>query len=135
MKRLAVLLLALFYFAAGAGFTLREHFCMGEPVGVELGHPAQASDNHRCSRCGMEKQSRNGCCKDEVKMLKCSPDQVLAEAPAVPSPLLAAVLTARLPLFEAPAALLSPAEEMASVHGPPSAQGPPRFLRLRRLLI
>ena len=135
MKRLLVLLLAVLYLAAGAGFTLREHYCMGERVGAELNHPAQAPGSHRCTHCGMEKKSQDGCCKDEVKILKCCPDQVVAEMPVLHALVLAAQLPSVEPLIASPAAFASVAENTAPAHGPPLAEGLPRYLRLRRLLI
>jgi hypothetical protein len=134
MKRLLVFVLAVLYLAAGAGFTLREHYCMGERVGAELSHPAQRADGHRCARCGMDKKANDGCCKDDVKILKCCPDQTVAEMPVLHAPVLLA-LAPVAPLIPASAAFREAAEEAAPVHGPPLSEGPPRYLRLRRLLI
>lgn len=50
-----------------------------------------AADNDSCEKCGMNTQKSNGCCRDEVKVLKLQQDQVSAKAaifqfaiPAVP---------------------------------------------------
>ncbi len=137
MKRVFTALLAMLYLIAGAGFTLRQHYCMGEHVGTELAHPADASGSHRCGRCGMEKKSGdNGCCKDQFKTVKSAADHntvaelhfnapdftaLLPEAPAIPA--VPEYLPAGVPFPAAPA------------HGPPDGSGPPRFLRLRCIRI
>lgn len=37
------------------------------------------TSNDECSRCGMHIEDSNGCCKDDVKMLKMQIDQALAK--------------------------------------------------------
>lgn len=136
MKRLLISLLALLYLAAGAGFTLRDHYCMGERIGSVIEHPAHHDDSHRCDRCGMvKKTSDNGCCKDEVKVLKTSPDQMMAKALVMQAPVLVATLPS-LPALPQPAATVLPAAlPAAPAHGPPLASGVPIFLRVRNLRI
>jgi hypothetical protein len=46
MKRLLVVILSLVYLAASSGFTLRQHYCMGELIGTAIDHPAKSSDTH-----------------------------------------------------------------------------------------
>jgi len=133
MRRVLVSLLAILYLAAGAGFTLREHYCMGQMIGTSIEHPAHQSDTHRCDRCGMEKKSNKGCCKDKVKTLKASPDQTLTKAfnPQPPvfdmEPPHAYSYIADAPVF---AMNTHPA---APKHGPPLASGVPLYLRVRSL--
>lgn len=140
MKRLLVSLLAILYLAAGAGFTLREHYCMGQKIGAvvehnALRHPAHHADAHRCDRCGMEKKSNNGCCKDEVKTFKSSPDQIGVKAFSFPAPLLADVPAVVLPVFDEKTVFIAAALPAAPAHGPPLRSGVPLYLRVRCIRI
>ena len=135
MKRLLVVLLSIVYLAAGSGFTLRQHYCMGQLIGTAIDHPAQNSDSHHCTRCGMEKKSNddNGCCKDKVKTFKASPDQLPVKALQAPVMMLAAML---------PVAFILPQEShisglsriaSAPAHGPPGRTSLPLYLQVRCL--
>lgn len=135
MKRLAVLLLALLYLAAGAGFTMRTHYCMGEQVSTSISHPIQEAGNHHCPYCGMEQKGHKGCCHDELKFFKCCTDQVPAEMPQLSLTSPAACTSTAfqdfrngdfIPTTAAPAPLRPKAG---------FAEGPPLYLRLQRLLI
>ncbi len=136
MKRLLVSLLAILYLASGAGFTLREHYCMGQKIGAAIEHTAHHTDTHRCDRCGMEQKRNNGCCKDEVKTFKSSPEQVLAKALSIPAPLFSAVLAQiPQPTYGAPVLFAAAALPAAPLHGPPLSSGVPRYLRVRSIRI
>jgi hypothetical protein len=135
MKRLFVALLAVLYLVAGTGMSIRQHYCMGEMIGAAIDHPAH-SDSHKCDRCGMvKKTSDNGCCKDEVKTFKSSPDQVLAKAISVPQHAWVAVLPAPLPVPHN-ISLTGIQESIAPLpHGPPLPPDLPIYLRVRSLRI
>jgi len=75
MKKIATLILALFYLSVSTGATVHLTYCMGRLVEEGLLH----ADSKNCSRCGMEKNEKNGCCKDEVKLLKIDNDQTVPE--------------------------------------------------------
>jgi hypothetical protein len=71
MKKVAVLILTIFYLASATGASVNIHYCMGEFSGWELGG---ANDND-CGSCGMEKKAgENDCCRDEHKIVKVSDD-------------------------------------------------------------
>lgn len=133
MKRILVVLIGLLYLAAGSGFSLRQHYCMGQHVGSAIDHPLDISDTHRCDRCGMEKRNDdNGCCKDKIVVLKASPEQLPGAHITVPGPLAAAILPAPVyfpglvPTFENRGA------QVFDVPDPPGSPGSiPRYLRLR----
>lgn len=137
MKRLLVSLLAILYLAAGAGFTLREHYCMGDRIGAVIEHPAHQEDTHRCDRCGMIKRSSddNGCCKDEVKTFKSSPDQTLVQSLVFAAPILVADLPPVFPAYEEAPSFAVTASPAAPAHGPPLGSGVPLYLRVRCLRI
>lgn len=137
MKRILVILLALLYLGVGTGFSLRQHFCMGEHVSSAIDHPLNTSDSHKCSRCGMEKQnSDNGCCEDKIVVLKASPDQLPGAHIAVPDGLVAAILPKPLYLPPVNATFKSLGGQVFDIPDPPGSPGaPPRFLRLRCIRI
>lgn len=72
MKRIYVLILALFYLFFINGVTVYQHYCMGELQSVSVIHERDSS----CSKCGMKKHltKNNGCCKDVTLSSKKSGD-------------------------------------------------------------
>lgn len=79
MKRIIVTISAFLYLAVSTGATLHLHYCMGKLVKWELWHKEH---NDKCSKCGMAKSvSKDGCCKDENKLVKIEKDQKTAENP------------------------------------------------------
>ena len=135
MKRLLVVILSLVYFAASSGFTLRQHYCMGELIGTAIDHPAESSDTHHCTRCGMEKKSDdNGCCKDKVKTFKASPDQLPAKALQSPVAATVALIPVSFSLPEAQHLKSLPRIAAAPAHGPPGRLSSlPIYLQVRSL--
>lgn len=75
MKKLVASILLLVYFVVSTGFVVSIHYCMDEINSVELGH---VTDNE-CNDCGMMITGSDGCCKDEVKVMKMQADQVVAK--------------------------------------------------------
>ena len=135
MKQVLVCLLAVLYLAAGMGFTMREHYCMGNRIGAVIEHPARHSDSHRCDRCGMVKKTSNGCCKDKIKTFKSSPDQTLAKALSFEAVPLVADIPVTLFTYQGPSAFAAVAQPAAPAHGPPLSSGIPLYLRVRSLRI
>lgn len=77
MKRLLVIILALSYLCLSTGITVHTHYCMGKLVGSSF---IEQDEDHHCSHCGMDKKSsKNGCCKDEHKIIKSTTDQVIVK--------------------------------------------------------
>lgn len=77
MKRLLVIILALSYLCLSTGITVHTHYCMGKLVGTSF---IEQDEDHHCSHCGMDKKSsKNGCCKDEHKIIKSITDQVIVK--------------------------------------------------------
>lgn len=70
MRQVLVIILSIFYLLSSSGFTMYEHYCMGELAQASISD--NIFDNDRCSKCGMEnkKGEDNGCCKDEQKFVK-----------------------------------------------------------------
>ena len=65
----------LLYFAATSGVVINSHYCMKRLASVHL------FETHAkvCGRCGMETHESNGCCRDEVKVVKLVLDQDIQE--------------------------------------------------------
>ena len=79
MKKFITVIIALAYFTVSTGFTVNLHYCMDKLYAAELG----ASTIDKCSKCGMEIETSNGCCKDDVKIIKLQQDQTPAQFVAV----------------------------------------------------
>lgn len=78
MKKFLVAILAFTYLSTATGATVHLHYCMGKLVSWALWHNDKESKN--CSKCGMNKAAKNGCCKDEHKIIKIDKDQKLSES-------------------------------------------------------
>lgn len=120
MKRIISILIALCYLCASTGFTLHEHYCMGEHISTTLWE--KAGDIHKCERCGMEKRcAKSGCCKDEHKIVKASDDAAVAKAFLHQSPLLDFALPAPIVpiLTQSAIAFAAPKSISGKPHGPP----------------
>lgn len=74
MKKILAAILVMVYFTVSTGFVLCVHYCMDRYQSIQLGLGA----NDKCTKCGMHK-SDNGCCRDEIKVVKLS---VVHTAPA-----------------------------------------------------
>jgi hypothetical protein len=75
MKRAVASILLFFYFLVNTGFVVSVHYCMDKVNGVELGD----SNHKECGKCGMTIEERDGCCKDDVKVMKMQVDQLMAK--------------------------------------------------------
>ena len=65
MKRSTVAILAIIYLAISSGVVVNIHYCMGKMSSVKL----QAWTPDTC-RCGKKMESKKGCCKTELKLVK-----------------------------------------------------------------
>ena len=137
LKRLLTAIVAICYLCVSTGFTLYEHYCMGQHVSTSL---QESTDSHSCERCGMEKgASKNGCCKDKHKVIKADSHAAITKAFLQHTP----TFEAALPLSPAFAMYVAPGicRVIESVsdkpHGPPGreSQRNPIYLRVRSFLI
>lgn len=87
MKKLLSILFAILYAVTSTGATVYTHYCMGEIVQVAL-HEHQGDS---CENCGMDKEESDGCCKDELTILKAG-EHKLGVEDIVPPILLVATL-------------------------------------------
>ena len=82
MKKLLFTISFLCYFAVTSGLVINSHYCMKRLVSIHL-FEKKASV---CGKCGMEAHEYEGCCRDEVKLVKLDQDQnkVVVHAPGIP---------------------------------------------------
>ena len=66
-------LVLLCYLAVSSVVIINFHYCMNRLASTEL----FASESKQCSKCGMHTDESNGCCRDEVNILKMEDDQKL----------------------------------------------------------
>jgi hypothetical protein len=74
VKKFFAISLAVVYLAISSGVVVNIHYCMGEVAEVALGH--DTSDT--CGKCGME---NDGCCHDDVKVVKIQDAQSITGIP------------------------------------------------------
>lgn len=70
MKKATASILLLLYFVVSTGFVVSVQYCMDKANGVELVETA----HKECGKCGMTIKINDGCCKDDVKVLKVQVD-------------------------------------------------------------
>jgi hypothetical protein len=113
MKKLTAAILLLVYFVVSTGFVVSVHYCMNKVNAVELGHIT----TEECGKCGMFVEDSDGCCKDEVKVVKMQVDGLIAKITAATFSLPPVVSTTTDFLFTPLFYKLEKAEPVA--HGPP----------------
>ena len=77
MKKAAVFILAILYFAISSGMIVNLHYCMNRFTSADFNLTA---DKNLCDKCGMDKTTSHGCCHDEIKLVKLQDDQNRASA-------------------------------------------------------
>ena len=75
MKKALASFVVLFYFIVSCGVVVNLHYCMGSYQSFDL----YATKSKECGKCGMHMNDDNGCCKDEVKIIKLQDDQNVAQ--------------------------------------------------------
>ena len=68
MRKALVIALASVYLLVSSGVVVNMHYCMGKLATLGIGH----HDSKTCEKCGMD---NNGCCKDEVRVVKIQDNQ------------------------------------------------------------
>jgi hypothetical protein len=90
MKKLMTSIALLCYLAVSCGLVINYHYCMNRLASTQL----FSNEKKVCGKCGMHNKESNGCCHDEVKVVKLQLDQ--ATTPGFNynlSPIDAAVIT------------------------------------------
>ncbi|MES2329079.1 MAG: hypothetical protein V4539_05710 [Bacteroidota bacterium] len=122
MKRSVVAILAVIYFAISSGVVVNIHYCMGKISSAKL----QAWTPSTCG-CGKKMESKKGCCKTELKVVKIEDAQKATYADfiihAPVTPLVAELNLLQTPFYNAQRLIL-PKE-----HSPPILSGQETYLR------
>jgi hypothetical protein len=71
MKKITVIILMVCYLAVTAGVVINFHYCMDRLASAKLFEKKAK----KCGKCGMHTENSNGCCRDEVKIVKMEEDQ------------------------------------------------------------
>jgi hypothetical protein len=79
MKRAFIIVLSLLYMASATGATVHVHYCMGKIISLSLSH----TEEDICGKCGMKKDTRKKCCKDEYKTFKTNDHRVAKGVPSI----------------------------------------------------
>lgn len=66
VKKVAAIFFLIIYGFTSLGATVHFHYCMNELVGWSL----SKTETEKCGKCGMEKESDDGCCKDVHKQIQ-----------------------------------------------------------------
>ena len=74
LKKVFILILALFYLSVASGVMVNLHYFMGELASVEYGHSDEKGD---CAKCGMP-DNNNACCHTESALIKLQDDHQLS---------------------------------------------------------
>ncbi|HET6996717.1 MAG TPA: hypothetical protein VFI06_17105 [Chitinophagaceae bacterium] len=74
MKKIITSIAFVCYLAATCGVIVNFHYCMDRLASMEF----FASETKTCGKCGMNIKDSDGCCKDEVKVIKMNADQKAA---------------------------------------------------------
>ena len=123
MKKAVAAIILLIYFTVSSGFTVNLHYCMNRFDSLEWG----SRTSETCGKCGMESGKSNGCCHNELKVIKLQEDQTPAqlttyhfETPAqLPPPFFT------LPLLQT----TPPSLPLEKAHAPPKLHGQDTYLR------
>lgn len=71
MKKLILAISFLCYLTVTCGVVVNLHYCMNKLASVHL----FGDTDDKCGQCGMEVHQWDGCCHDEVKVIKLEQDQ------------------------------------------------------------
>ena len=71
MKKIAIVILVGCYLAVTSGVIVNFHYCMDQLASTHL----FGGESKQCAKCGMYFDDSNGCCRDEVQVVKMETDQ------------------------------------------------------------
>ncbi|MEP7376103.1 MAG: hypothetical protein ABI675_22090 [Chitinophagaceae bacterium] len=73
MKKIIVPILLICYLAVSTGIVVNLHYCMNRLTSAEL----FTGESKQCGKCGMNTDDSNGCCHDDIRIVKMDDDQKL----------------------------------------------------------
>lgn len=75
LKKVLATISTLIYFAVTSGIVINMHYCMDRLDSTEL----YKTKTEVCGKCGMHVGESNGCCHDEIKIVKLTNDHNVSE--------------------------------------------------------
>lgn len=75
LKKAVAIISTLIYFAVTTGVVVNLHYCMNSFDSAQL----YATGTDVCGRCGMHTEDSNGCCHDELKVVKLTQDHTASQ--------------------------------------------------------
>jgi hypothetical protein len=83
MKKFVLAIAMLSYLVVTCGVIFNHHYCMNRLASVNI----YFSHDDQCGRCGMDIHQSNGCCRDEMTIVKMVDDQnkTLVDSYSLPS--------------------------------------------------
>jgi len=75
LKKLLGTISAIIYFTVVTGVVVNIHYCMNRVDSAEL----YSTSSDICGKCGMHTDDSNGCCHDEVKVVKLNDDHNISQ--------------------------------------------------------
>ena len=75
LKKLLATISTLTYFAVTSGIVINMHYCMDRLDSTEL----YKTKTDVCNKCGMHISDSNGCCHDEIKVVKLTNDHNVSQ--------------------------------------------------------
>ena len=75
LKKLLGTISTIIYFAVTTGIVVNMHYCMNSFDSAQL----YATDTDVCGKCGMHTSDSNGCCHDELKVVKLTQDHNVSQ--------------------------------------------------------
>jgi hypothetical protein len=88
MKKIIASIAFIFYFAVTCGVIVNYHYCMNRLNSTQI----FVAETKTCGKCGMHTGSE-GCCKDEVKIVKMKIDQKTTSSVSFELPAIDALVT------------------------------------------
>ena len=70
MKKAILLIVMTLYLFVSSGVIVNFHYCMNRLASTEF----FGSQSEKCGKCGMHADDADGCCKDEIKVVKMEED-------------------------------------------------------------
>ncbi|MBK8310715.1 MAG: hypothetical protein KA968_05290 [Chitinophagaceae bacterium] len=71
MKKIFTSIVLLCYLVVTCGIVVNYHYCMNKLASTQL----FVSNEKDCGKCGMHTEESDGCCRDEIKVVKLVQDQ------------------------------------------------------------
>lgn len=116
MKKFLAFILLVIYLPAYSGVVVNFHYCMNRLASTQF----FAAEKKVCGKCGMHTGRSHGCCRDEVKLVKLSIDQLSAktltvtETPVVPVQPISEFFAVPVPYLTVPEQATGPAPPLLS---------------------